>query len=253
MNKRIFLIGTLILSACSSMKTKIDKQAVAGVHSVAITGFHMDMQEPKSLVGDFKKAAELMKGNIRDANEEHATADQVYDELVPRLEKLTKMKVKTRAALSADGHYKDLVVKYTKGLQIGGPPIPDSYHRIRPHGILDAGAAIYQMTQEERDALMKELAVDGLVANFVNANLDNESTFGGMIGRAKYKPKTQNVLRLFVKGQKDPVWLDSWGWGEGDKALQAEANYVQDAALLEQIVVSTRRSFDSMAENFRKY
>lgn len=242
------------LSACASMKrTRIEKAEVAKAKNVAIAGFHLAVEEPKSLIGDFKKAKDALNGKFKDANQEHETADRIYDDLNSRLSKEMKWNMKPRAAVAGNSGYKQLVTKYTTGLQVGGMTTSENYQKMRPHAMLDADPVIYKLSQADREALMDQLGVDALVANFMIASLRNESTFGGMVGAAKYKPKTQNVLRLYIRGQKEPVWLDSWAWGDGDKALQATANFVEDNLILEQVVVASKRSFDKLFENYRKY
>ncbi|MGZ6479839.1 MAG: hypothetical protein ACXWQE_11080, partial [Bdellovibrionales bacterium] len=119
-----------------------------------------------------------------------------------------------------------------------------------PHGIIDAEPFISKITQERREKLMDELGVNTLVADFVMATLKNESTFGGMVGRAQYKPKTQNIIRVYVRGKKDPVWFDTWAWGEGDEAIQASGNYITDESLLKQVKISSQKSF---VETFKRY
>jgi hypothetical protein len=248
------MIVAFALSACASLtKTKIDKKAASETKSVAIVGFNLAVEEPKSIIGDFKKAKDLFAGDAKDANQQHATADQMYDELNGRLSKLMNWQMKPRAAVASNPAYAALVTKYTTGLQVGGMMTPANFQKLRPNNMLDAEPVIYKMTMEQRDALMKELGVEAIAANFVLASLKNESMFGGMVGAAKYKPKTQNVFRLYVRGQKDPIWLDTWAWGEGDKALQASANFVGDNLILDQVVLATRRSYDALAENYRKH
>jgi hypothetical protein len=253
MRKMMFAAGLgLLLSACASVtKPEIDKPMVVKARHVAITGFHVAMQEPKSVIGDLQKLGDLTKGKVRDANEEHDTADEIYDELSRRLRGDMGWSMESAASLEHSAQYQALVKKYTTGLQIGGTPVGENYHKIRPHNVLDADPFIGKISQADREALMDDLRVDALVADFLIVSLSNESMFGGMIGRAKYKPKAQNIIRVFVRGRKDPVWFDTWAWGEGDQALQAELNFVEDKPLLEQVVVASKKSIGETLQRYK--
>ena len=94
---------------------------------------------------------------------------------------------------------------------------------------------------------------NAVVVDFELVGLKNESWFGGMIGRAKYNPRVQNIIRVYVRGRKDPVWFDTWAWGEGDKALQAELNSVEDKPLLEQVVIASRKSIGETLSRYKSY
>ena len=145
--------------------------------------------------------------------------------------------------------YKQLEHEFTTGLQIRGMK-GERMNQLRPHGIIDAEPFQEKISQERREKLMDELGVNTIVADFVMATLKNESTFGGMVGLAKYKPRTQNIIRVYVRGKKDTVWFDTWAWGEGDEAIQAVGNYITDDALLKQVKISSDKSF---TETFKRY
>lgn len=252
--RKIFLahlvLLTCVTSGCASLtKAKIEKAEVERARNVAIVGFHMLMQEPKSFMGDLKKLQNIAKTDWKNSIPEHEMPGEVYGELAKRLIKAMNWNMKSASQVSQNAQYKELVAKYTQGLQVR-PYTPENYRRIRPLGILDADPFIYNITQEQREALMSSLGVDAVIVDFLNANLNNESTFGGLVGAAKYRPKTQNIIRMYVKGKKDPVWFDTWAWGEGDKALQASFNYVEDKPLLEQVVLASRKS---IAETLKRY
>lgn len=247
----LLLLSSLI-SGCSSLtKAEIDRNAIGQTKNVAMVGFHLAMEEPKSAVSDLQKLGDLTKGKVRDANEQHDTADEVYAELKRRLTEEMHWNIVPAATVQRLPAYKDLVKQYTTGLQIGGTPLPQNYHKIRPHQMLDADPFIYKISQEEREALMDKLRVDALVVDFLLVSLRNESTFGGMIGRAKYKPKAQNIIRVFVRGKKDPAWFDTWAWGDGEQALQASLNFVEDKPLLEQVTIASKKSIDETMVRYR--
>lgn len=252
--KQFFTLVAVLffLSGCGSMtKAQIDKTRTTKVKSAAIVGFHMAMKEPQSLMGDMKKLGDLSKGKVRDANEQHDTADAVFTLLRSQLSSDLKWNVEPISAVSKVPAYQALVTKYTTGLQVGGAPLPADYHKIRPHGTLDADPFIYKISQGEREALMDQLQVDALVVNFLLVGLENESMFGGMIGAAEYTPKAQNIIRVFVRGQKDPIWFDTWAWGEGDKAIKATMNFVEDKPLLEQVVLASRKSIGQTMARYK--
>ena len=242
----------MFLSACGSMtKAQIDKERTGKVKNVAIVGLHVAMQEPQSLMGDMKKLGDLTKGKVRDANQQHDTADEVYTHLRSQLSQNLNWNMLPPGQITREPSYQALVTKYTTGLQVGGTPLPSDYHKVRPHGMLDADPFIYKISQADREALMDQLRVDALVVDFLLVGLNNKSMFGGMVGAAKYQPKAQNIIRVFVRGQKDPVWFDTWAWGEGDKALQATMNFVEDKPLLEQVVVASKKSIGQTMDRYK--
>jgi hypothetical protein len=240
----------LVLAGCSSMtKVQVDPQGMAQAKKVAVVGFHLLVEEPKSALGDLKKLGNLVKGDVPDANAQSDTADQVYTNFANRLSREMNWEVKSAADVRKSTLYKQLEHEFTTGLQIRGMK-GENMNQLRPHGIIDAEPFISKISQERREKLMDDLGVNTLVADFVMATLKNESTFGGMIGRAKYKPHTQNIIRVYVRGKKDPVWFDTWAWGEGDEAIQASGNYITDESLLKQVKISSEKSF---AETFKRY
>jgi hypothetical protein len=252
--KRMLLLScvALLTSACAMTKAKIDKDITSKTKKVAIVAFNMEVQEPKSLVGDLKKIGDLGEGKIRDAIEQHQAADDLYRELSTKLAREMNWDIKSQQAVSANAYYKTLLKQHTEGLQVGSYK-PLDYHTMRPHGILHADPAIHKVKREERDKLMSELGVDALVVDFTTVSLRDKSWFGGMIGRSKYLPKAQNVIRVFVRGKEDPVWFDTWAWGEGEKALQANFNHVEDKPLLEQVVLASKRSISETMSRYKSH
>ena len=140
-------------------KAEIDKPGVAGAKKVAIVGFHMLVQEPKSIVSDLKAVGDLAKGKVRDANEQHDTADEVYRVLSQRLGGDMNWQMLSADQVSRSTSYKAIVSKYTTGVQVG-PMVPNDMHKIRPHNMIDADPFIYKVTEAEREALMHELGVE---------------------------------------------------------------------------------------------
>ena len=86
MNKLILLtLLSVGLTACSMTKVKVDPEGMQQAKKVAIVGFNLLVEEPKSMMGDLKKLGSLAKGELEDANQESATADQLYATLATRL------------------------------------------------------------------------------------------------------------------------------------------------------------------------
>lgn len=250
MKQVILVVGILLLgTGCSATKVKVDQAGLAQAKKVAVVGFHLQVQEPKSIVGDFNKLSDAVHGKVEDANPESNAADEIYLDLTQKLASEMNWDVKPLNEVRGNLAYKELEKEFTTGLQLRGMKA-ENMKTLRPHGIIDAEPFQAKISQERREKLMDALGVNTLVADFVLATLNNESTFGGMVGRAKYKPKTQNIIRVYVRGKKDPVWFDTWAWGEGDQAIQATANYIADEDLLKQVRVSSRKSF---AETFKRY
>jgi hypothetical protein len=246
----LLIFSAAVLGGCSMTKVKVDPQGLGQAKKVAIVGFHLLVEEPKSIMGDINKIKDLAHGKVDGANQESDAADQLYGDLATRLSREMNWQVKSAADVRANALYKQLVVQYTTGLQIGGTPHGENMHQLRPHGILDSEPLISKISQGKREELMDALGVNALVGDFVIATLKNESSLGGMIGRAKYKPHTQNIIRVYVRGKKGPVWFDTWAWGDGDEAIQASANYISDEALLKQVRISSEKSFE---ETFKRY
>lgn len=245
--KKTILFSALVLSACGMTNAKIDKDVTDKAKKVAIVGFNLSVQQPKSLLGDLKK----LKDGPEEALLQNETADEVYRDLANKLSKELNWDVKPRETVAANAAYKAIVKANTEGLQFGSYRSLD-YKTLRPHGILHADPFnIDKVKRDQRDQLMNELGVDAIVVNFTTVSLKDKSWFAGMIGRAKYLTKAQNVIRVYVRGKDEPVWFDTWAWGEGSTALQANLNFVEDKPMLEQIVLASKNSISETMSRYK--
>ena len=245
----LLISAALFLSACGMTKAKIDKDVTTKAKKVAIVGFNLSVQQPKSILGDLKK----LKEGPQDALLQSETADEVYRELANKLSRELNWDVKPRETVAANAAYKAVVKANIEGLQIGSYGSLD-YKTLRPHGILHADPFnIDKVKREQRDKLMNELGVDALIVDFTTVSLRDKSWFGGMIGRSKYLTKAQNVIRVYMRGKEEPVWFDTWAWGEGSKALQAELNFVEDKPLLEQVVLASKNSISETMSRYKSH
>lgn len=130
--------------------------------------------------------------------------------------------------------------------------MPADYHKIRPNGILDATPFIQKISAEDRDALMNELGVDAVVVDMLMVNVPNNSFFG-FVGVRKYQPKAQNIIRVFQKGRKDPVWFDTWAWGEADKEITGDMIGDSDVPLQEQVVIASKKAVGETFQRFQTH
>lgn len=242
----------IVLSGCAGMtKAQIEKPQVSRVQKVAIVGFHLLVEEPKTLLGDMKKLGAMAKGDLRDANEQSTDAEELYENLRQQLGREMKWNLTPARTVSQSTTYKALVQRFTEGLQVG-PASAANYHKLRPGGILDADPFVYKIEPAERDALMHELGVEALVVDLVIVSLNNRSWFS-WLGARKYQPKAQNVIRVFVKGRKDPIWFDTWAWGEAEKTIAGDAVNVEDRRLLDQVKVASKKSIGQTLSRYQSH
>ena len=98
-------------------------------------------------------------------------------------------------------------------------------------GMKPPGVVYYQlahgMKQDERDALMDALGVQGLAVASVSISGDDQGVSVGGVGTSRVKPKTLVMVRLYVKGEKKPVWKGSAVGKKTETAIRGDMGYHQ--------------------------
>ncbi len=206
------LSAILVLSGCGALKVRDKNPAeVSKIKSVAVVALSVVQPEPKSLslnIGTGKTEADSNGGKFNQASDH---VELIYTDLSTALKKNLKWKVVDRTTMVTNAGYKDAFEKTMKGWQNKMPPSAN-YIQYNPNSVMDFDSPRI-LGPEGREALMKALKVDAIVVAQVNVHLTGTSVMG--IG--KQYPQSVLNLRVFARGQENPVWFDGNIEGEESK------------------------------------
>lgn len=209
----LILLAGFLLNGCASMSRQRDEEAVKKVKSVAVVAFIV--KEPASNVMELNigsgSSGAAMGGSSFYQNS--AVTDAMYADLTKSLKKATGWKVLSQAEVTANPNYKTLHDTGMGPIKIMNLPKQGENWYMAQNVMVPAAAEM--LGRDGRNKLLAALDVDAVVVATVDVSVSGGFSLNGFGPR---KPKSDFVMEVYRRDQKDPIWRESI---DGEKSKES--------------------------------